>query len=468
MMASVTRLRTSFTASRSVRQSLAARGAIIRQCRRLAELPLFAACSRRELRTLVRWGDEVEVPGGVVILRENASGSCFVVVLAGRLTLTRGGRAIGSVGPGGWTGDIAILGFGPQPATVTTATTSRVFALGPRALLSFAVPLPGLRAGLFPGLTERDANQRVRDLRAQARPLWRQLRDAGPRDPGPVPSWLRTYRSSRTHPATVPEARHAHRLLSTGGRAPPPVRGLVGTVLVWATIAIGAAGLGVATIPLPYYSCRGGIRSATDLTHVSAHATYPPRGRILFPVVEAQQDTTLDVLRDWYDPNTEVRDTTDVLGGQTQGDADRANLRLMDESKRTATSAAFSFLGSDIVDRGAVAIDTRELGGPSGGLAFALALIDDLTPGELTAGLTVVATGTIAPDGTVGTVGGLRLKTLAARRARADLLLVPSADLHEVQASAGPLRVVGVSSLTDAVNALMSLGGEATLPPSAG
>ena len=95
-------------------------------------------------------------------------------------------------------------------------------------------------------------------------------------------------------------------------------------------------------------------------------------------------------------------------------------------------------------------------------LAFALALIDDLTPGELSGGLTVVATGTIAPDGTVGTVGGLRLKTLAARRAGADLLLVPSADLDEAQAFAGPLPVVGVNSLTEAVSALVSRGGQLT------
>src|SRR5205807_1338840 len=200
----VARLHRYFTASRSPRQALATRRAIVRQRRRLAAHPLFAACSRRELRTLLRWGDELEVPAGVVILRENAIGNCFVAVFAGQLTLTRGGRAIGSVGPGGWTGDVAVLGFGPQPATVTTATTARLFALGPRALLSFAVPLPGLRAGLFPGLTEREAFQRVRDLRAEARPLWRQLRMPAPRDPGPLPGWLRFHQSQRARSAAAP------------------------------------------------------------------------------------------------------------------------------------------------------------------------------------------------------------------------------------------------------------------------
>src|SRR5207302_2273663 len=157
--------------------------------------------------------------------RGEAIGNCFVAVFAGQLTLTRRGRAIGSVGPGGWTGDVAVLGFGPQPATVTTATTTRVFALGPRALLSFAVPLPGLRAGLFPGLTEGEAFQRVRDLRAEARPLWRQLRRPAPRDPGPLPGWLRFHQSQRARSAAAPDVQHTRRpFSSTAGHAPPPVR----------------------------------------------------------------------------------------------------------------------------------------------------------------------------------------------------------------------------------------------------
>src|SRR6266480_4802106 len=97
------RLHRYLTASRRPGQFLATRQAIVRQHRRLAAHPLFAACSRRELRTLLRWGDELEVPAGVVILRENAIGNCFVAVHAGQLTLTRDGRATGSVGPGGWT-----------------------------------------------------------------------------------------------------------------------------------------------------------------------------------------------------------------------------------------------------------------------------------------------------------------------------------------------------------------------------
>ena len=65
-----------------------------------------------------------------------------------------------------------------------------------------------------------------------------------------------------------------------------------------------------------------------------------------------------------------------------------------------------------------VKIDTQLVGGPSAGLAFTLAIIDDLTPGALTGGKRVAVTGTIAPDGSVGAVGGVEQKAITARHER--------------------------------------------------
>jgi PDZ domain-containing protein len=68
-----------------------------------------------------------------------------------------------------------------------------------------------------------------------------------------------------------------------------------------------------------------------------------------------------------------------------------------------------------------VSIDSENIGGPSAGLAFTLGLIDRLTDGELAGGAEVAVTGTIQPDGSVGLVGGIRQKALAARRAGAEI-----------------------------------------------
>jgi PDZ domain-containing protein len=111
-----------------------------------------------------------------------------------------------------------------------------------------------------------------------------------------------------------------------------------------------------------------------------------------------------------------------------------------------------------------VGINTDLIGGPSAGLAFTLALIDELTPGELTGGLKVAATGTIDGDETVGAIGALRQKTVAVRASGAKVFFVPSSQSEEEIAEArrvagSKLSVVTVANLGEALAYLKGLGG---------
>lgn len=106
-----------------------------------------------------------------------------------------------------------------------------------------------------------------------------------------------------------------------------------------------------------------------------------------------------------------------------------------------------------------VTIDSAQVGGNSAGLAFALALIDDLTPGELTGGARVAVTGTIDPDGNVGLVGGIPQKAVAARKAGAVAMLVPRDQLDEAAPNAGGMQLIPVSTLDEAITALEQFGG---------
>jgi PDZ domain-containing protein len=109
-----------------------------------------------------------------------------------------------------------------------------------------------------------------------------------------------------------------------------------------------------------------------------------------------------------------------------------------------------------------VTIDSGNVGGPSAGLAFTLAVLDVLTPGEITGGHRVAATGTMALDGTVGPVGGAAQKAVTVRDAGYEVFLVPSDELEEVRATVGDdLRVIAVDTLAEALDALDSLGGNA-------
>ncbi|RMH69054.1 MAG: PDZ domain-containing protein, partial [Actinomyces sp.] len=105
-------------------------------------------------------------------------------------------------------------------------------------------------------------------------------------------------------------------------------------------------------------------------------------------------------------------------------------------------------------------IDSGSIGGPSAGLAFTLAILDLLTPGDLTGGHRVAVTGTIAIDGTVGNVGGVAQKAAAARSAGAEVFIVPVDLVEEARRTAGDMRVVGVSTLDEALDVLAGLGGE--------
>ena len=102
-----------------------------------------------------------------------------------------------------------------------------------------------------------------------------------------------------------------------------------------------------------------------------------------------------------------------------------------------------------------IEIDSGSIGGPSAGLALSLGIIDLLTPGELTGGHMVAATGTISFDGSVGAIGEVDQKAIAAERAGFDLFLVPAANLQEALDHVGDgIRVVGVDNLQEALDAM--------------
>jgi PDZ domain-containing protein len=108
-----------------------------------------------------------------------------------------------------------------------------------------------------------------------------------------------------------------------------------------------------------------------------------------------------------------------------------------------------------------VKVDSAGIGGPSAGLAFALGVLDAVTPGELTGGHRVACTGTIDIEGNVGPVGGVAQKMAAVKSAGIDLFLVPADEYDAAVARAGrDVRVVKVATLEDALAALGRAGGD--------
>jgi PDZ domain-containing protein len=106
-----------------------------------------------------------------------------------------------------------------------------------------------------------------------------------------------------------------------------------------------------------------------------------------------------------------------------------------------------------------VKFNTADIGGPSAGLAFTLEIYDSLSGRHLLDGHRIAVTGEIALDGSVEPIGGASQKTLGAIEAGADTFIVPKGDNYkDAKAAAhGRIRVIGVSSFTQALQVIRNL-----------
>ncbi|HEX7255120.1 MAG TPA: S16 family serine protease [Gaiellaceae bacterium] len=165
---------------------------------------------------------------------------------------------------------------------------------------------------------------------------------------------------------------------------------------------------------------------------------------------------------------------TRALGRKEPGDRVRLLVERDDErftvvlrTARDPRRPARAFIGVSVADvfdvvrvPVEVKIDLGQVGGPSAGLAFALVLMEELGR-SVDRGYRLAATGEIFLDGTVTRVGGIKQKTIGARRSGMDLFLVPGDNAAEARRYADGLRIVPVDSFQQALRTL------ATLPPKA-
>ena len=98
---------------------------------RLRRVPLFAACTDKQLQFIAGRVDELDLPAGSVLCREGQSGGDFFVLLSGAAEVSAGGTAIKELHEGDFFGEIALLDNGPRTATVTITKPARALVLGP-------------------------------------------------------------------------------------------------------------------------------------------------------------------------------------------------------------------------------------------------------------------------------------------------------------------------------------------------
>lgn len=132
----------------------------------MAEVPLFAACSKRDLQIIARHMQVLAVPAGTVLMRQGEQGDAFFVVLDGRAVVEASGRPVGRLVSGDHVGELALLDPAPRSATVTAASDMTVGVVDARTFAAIVRDVPALTGKLLAALARR---LRQRDAEAALR-----------------------------------------------------------------------------------------------------------------------------------------------------------------------------------------------------------------------------------------------------------------------------------------------------------
>jgi PDZ domain-containing protein len=233
--------------------------------------------------------------------------------------------------------------------------------------------------------------------------------------------------------------------------------------------------------PLPFSLTQPGLTAdvlgenqGDPVITISGAPTRDTSGELRMTTIEATSpdtEVTLgDVVDAWFRTDKAVMPRDSVYpSGRSTKEIERYNTEQMKQSQDAAAEAALNHL--DLNDKN-IKVDLKlaDVGGPSAGLLFSLGIIDKLNGdgagGDLTGGRTIAGTGTIDAAGKVGAVGGVSLKTQAAKRDGATVFLVPKAECSDAKAELPKgLRLIPVTTLTGAVSALEALeSGKGSIP----
>jgi PDZ domain-containing protein len=225
--------------------------------------------------------------------------------------------------------------------------------------------------------------------------------------------------------------------------------------------------------PLPFSVAQPGMTAnvlgenkGSQVITVSGAPARRTSGQLRMVTIEATgPDATVtlgDVIGNWFRTDRAVMPRDAVYpSGENVKEIEQHNEAQMKQSQDAATQAALKHLGLS-ADKVKVTLKLADVGGPSAGLLFTLGIIDKLhgdgSGGDLTGGRTVAGTGTIDASGKIGAVGGVALKTQAARRDGATVFLVPKAECTDAKAELPKgLRLIPVTTLKSAVDSLEAL-----------
>jgi CRP/FNR family cyclic AMP-dependent transcriptional regulator len=130
--------------------------------RHFSSVPLFSACSKRELRLLTKTAIVEPRATGATLVTEGQTGASAFVILQGTCRVFRKGRRVGRIESGGVVGELSLLNPAPCNATVVAETPLEVAILRRSDFLKLMEHSPSISLKLLKSLAAR-----VQDLDAR-------------------------------------------------------------------------------------------------------------------------------------------------------------------------------------------------------------------------------------------------------------------------------------------------------------
>ena len=127
----------------------------------ISRVPLFARCSKKELRLIANLADQVEWPEGTTLIKEGRPGSEFFILIEGTASVSHGGGKVRELAAGEWVGEIALVANVPRTATVVTTSPVRALVLTRGGFSQVIEDSPSIAAKVMAVLGERVAPETI-------------------------------------------------------------------------------------------------------------------------------------------------------------------------------------------------------------------------------------------------------------------------------------------------------------------
>jgi CRP-like cAMP-binding protein len=121
----------------------------------LKRVPLFASLDRRELDAVAKATTDLNVAAGTALLREGHTGRELVIVVEGALEVTRDGEYIADIGPGGFAGELALIGRTTRNSTVVAKTDTSLIHIDGRDFDTLMNDIPQIAVKMLPIIAAR-------------------------------------------------------------------------------------------------------------------------------------------------------------------------------------------------------------------------------------------------------------------------------------------------------------------------